>query len=76
MVLVTVRCWKHPTGDDSDPQEISEGGRHLGRACRHPCIPVAKLLRTTERTERTKDWRRTVSMFDSDPIMQKMSAEG
>jgi hypothetical protein len=37
---------------------------------------VAKLLRTPERTERTKDGRRTVGMFDSDPLMQKMSTEG
>ena len=37
---------------------------------------MAKLMRSTERAERTKDWRRTVGMFDSDPIMQEIIAEG
>ena len=37
---------------------------------------VATLMRATERGERTKDWRRTVGMFDRDPIMQEIIAEG
>jgi hypothetical protein len=37
---------------------------------------VATLMRTTERGEHTKDWRRTVGMFDRDPIMQEIMAEG
>ncbi len=37
---------------------------------------MAKLMRITEQAERTKDWRRTVGMFDSDPIMQEIIAEG
>ena len=37
---------------------------------------VATLMRTTKRGERAKDWRRTVGMFDRDPIMQEIIAEG
>ena len=37
---------------------------------------VAQLMRTTAATERPKDWRRTVGMFDGDPIMQEIIAEG
>ena len=37
---------------------------------------VATLMRVTERGERPKDWRRTVGMFDRDPIMQEIIAEG
>jgi tRNA(fMet)-specific endonuclease VapC len=35
---------------------------------------VAKLMRTIETSGRTKDWRRTVGMFDGDPIMQEIIA--
>ena len=37
---------------------------------------VAHLLQTTAQGERPKDWRRTVSMFDGDPIMREIIAEG
>ena len=37
---------------------------------------VAKLMRTVETSGRTKDWRRTVGMFDGDPILQEILAEG
>jgi hypothetical protein len=37
---------------------------------------VARLLQTTAQGERPKDWRRTVGMFDGDPIMQDIIAEG
>ena len=37
---------------------------------------VARLMRTTATPERPKDWRRTVGMFDGDPIMQDILAEG
>jgi hypothetical protein len=37
---------------------------------------VARLLRTTAQGECPKDWRRTVGMFDGDPIMQEIIAEG
>ena len=37
---------------------------------------VARLLRVTEQGEGPKDWRRTVGMFDGDPIMQEIIAEG
>ena len=37
---------------------------------------VAQLMRTTATTERPKDWRRTVGMFDGDPFMQEIIAEG
>ena len=37
---------------------------------------VAKLMRTIETSGRTKDWRRPVGMFDGDPIMQEIIAEG
>jgi len=30
---------------------------------------VAQLMHTFERTARKKDWRRTIGMFDGDPIM-------
>ena len=37
---------------------------------------VAHLLQTTAQGERPKDWRSTVGMFDGDPIMQEIIAEG
>jgi hypothetical protein len=37
---------------------------------------VARLMRMTTTPERPKDWRRTVGMFDGDPIMQGILAEG
>ena len=37
---------------------------------------VATLLRTTVKAAPHKDWRRTVGMFDGDPIMQEIIAEG
>jgi hypothetical protein len=37
---------------------------------------VAQLMHTSERTARKKDWRRTIGMFDGDPIMQEIMAEG
>jgi hypothetical protein len=37
---------------------------------------VAQLMRTSERAQRKKDWRRTIGMFDGDPIMQEIMAEG
>jgi hypothetical protein len=30
----------------------------------------------SERTARKKDWRRTIGMFDGDPIMQEIIEEG
>jgi len=33
-------------------------------------------MHTAERTARKKDWRRTIGMFDGDPIMQEIMAEG
>src|SRR2546425_316459 len=37
---------------------------------------VAQLMHTSERTTRKKDWRRTIGMFDGDPIMQEIMVEG
>lgn len=37
---------------------------------------VDALRRKTETAERPKDWRRTVGMFDGDPIMQEIIEEG
>jgi hypothetical protein len=37
---------------------------------------VAQLMHTSERTARKKDWRRTICMFDGDPVMQEIMAEG
>jgi hypothetical protein len=37
---------------------------------------VAQLMHTSERTERKKDWRRTIGMFEGDLIMQEIIAEG
>jgi hypothetical protein len=38
---------------------------------------VAQLMHPSERTAREKkDWRRTIGMFDGDPIMQEIMAEG
>ncbi len=37
---------------------------------------VAQLMHTAERTARKKDWRRTIGMFDGDPVMQEIMAEG
>ena len=37
---------------------------------------VAHLMRTTAQTERPRDWRRTVGLFDGDPIMQEIIVEG
>jgi hypothetical protein len=37
---------------------------------------VAQLMHTSERTARKKDWRRTISMFDGDTIVQELLAEG
>ena len=37
---------------------------------------VAQLMRISEKTARNKDWRRTIGMFDDDPIMQEIVAEG
>jgi hypothetical protein len=37
---------------------------------------VARLLQTTAQGAHPKDWRRTVGMFDGDPIMQEIIAEG
>jgi hypothetical protein len=37
---------------------------------------VARLLRTTGQGEQSKDWRRTVGMFDGDLLMQEIIAEG
>ena len=37
---------------------------------------VAHVLQTTAQGERPKDWRRTVGMFDGDPMRQEIIAEG
>jgi hypothetical protein len=37
---------------------------------------VAQLMRISEKMARKKDWRRTIGMFDDDPIMQEIVAEG
>ena len=37
---------------------------------------VAQLMHTSERTQRKKDWRRTIGMFDGDPVMQEIMAAG
>jgi hypothetical protein len=37
---------------------------------------VIQLMHTSERTGRKKDWHRTIGMFDGDPIMQEIMAEG
>ena len=37
---------------------------------------VAQLMHPSERTTRKKDWHRTIGMFDGDPIMQEIMAEG
>jgi hypothetical protein len=37
---------------------------------------VAQLIRTSERAARKKDWRRTIGMFDGDPIILAIIAEG
>ena len=37
---------------------------------------VAQLMHTSERTARQKDWRRTIGMFDGDPVMQEIMAAG
>jgi hypothetical protein len=37
---------------------------------------VAQLIRTSERAARKKDWRRTITMFDGDPIILAIIAEG
>ena len=37
---------------------------------------VAHLLQTTAPGVRPKDWRRTVGMFDGDPIMQEIIVAG
>jgi hypothetical protein len=37
---------------------------------------VAQLMHTSERTERKKDWRRTIGMFEGDLIMQEIIEEG
>jgi hypothetical protein len=37
---------------------------------------VAHLLQTTAPGARPKDWRRTVGMFDGDPIMQEIIVAG
>jgi hypothetical protein len=34
------------------------------------------LLRTSARKARKKDWRRTIGMFDGDPIILEIIAEG
>ena len=43
-------------------------------------LPGSKLwgcnIYHSERTARKKDWRRTIGMFDGDPIMQEIMAEG
>jgi hypothetical protein len=36
---------------------------------------VAQLMHMSERAARKKDWRRTIGMFDGDPIMQQIMAE-
>jgi hypothetical protein len=37
---------------------------------------VDALRRNTKTAERSTDWRRTVGMFDGDPIMQEIIEEG
>jgi hypothetical protein len=37
---------------------------------------VPQWIHTAERMARKKDWRRTIGMFDGDPIMQEIMAEG
>jgi hypothetical protein len=37
---------------------------------------VAQLMHTSEKMAREKDWRCTIGMFDGDPIMQEIIAEG
>lgn len=37
---------------------------------------VTQLLHPPGRVEQSKDWRRTVGMFDGDPIMHEIIAEG
>ena len=37
---------------------------------------VAHVLQATAQGERPKDWRRTVCMFDGDPMRQEIIAEG
>jgi hypothetical protein len=37
---------------------------------------VAQLIRTSERAARKKEWRRTIGMFDGDPIILEIIAEG
>jgi hypothetical protein len=37
---------------------------------------VAQLMHISEKTARKKDWRRTIGMFDGDPIMQEIIEEG
>ena len=34
------------------------------------------LIRKSERPKREKDWRRTVGMFDDDPVMKEIIDEG
>jgi hypothetical protein len=37
---------------------------------------VAELVRKSEFSQRPKDWRRTVGMFDGDPVMKEIIDEG
>ncbi len=37
---------------------------------------MAHFLQPAAQVPRQKDWRRTVGMFDGDPIMQEIIAEG
>jgi len=37
---------------------------------------VAELMHKTDTSGRKKDWRRTVGMFDGDPIMKEIIDEG
>jgi ABC-type sugar transport system substrate-binding protein len=37
---------------------------------------VAQLMRASERAGRKKEWRRTIGMFDGDPIILEIIAEG
>ena len=37
---------------------------------------AAQWMHTSERTAQKKDWRRTIGMFDGDPILQEIMAEG
>ena len=53
-----------------------DGRSDVRRACGNLEQLVAQLMRTTATTERPKNWRRTVGMFDGDPIMQEVIAEG